>query len=53
MLVDFAENDIGFGGADFMAELLKAQDYERNTALHLAVDSGHYDIVKFLLEKGT
>ena len=29
----------------------EAEDYERNTPLHLAVKFGHLDIVKLLIEK--
>lgn len=41
------------GGWETLSKLVLDQDREEQTALHLAVENGHYEIVRLLINKGT
>lgn len=41
------------GGWETLSKMVLDQDREEQTALHLAVENGHYGIVRLLIEKGT
>jgi transient receptor potential cation channel subfamily A protein 1 len=41
------------GGWETLSKMVLDQDREEQTALHLAVENGHYEIVLLLIEKGT
>ncbi len=41
------------GGWETLSKMVLDQDREEQTALHLAVENGHYEIVRLLIEKGT
>ena len=50
LLFNLAENK---GGWETLSKMVLDQDREEQTALHLAVANGHYEIVRLLIEKGT
>ena len=49
LLFDYAEKQ---GGVTMLAKLIFSHDRDEQTALHLAVESNHINIVEFCIKKG-